>query len=140
MTISFEIEGVPMSGKSVRTFAVTSRGSVARKGETVSHYRSIPDPRTKSFKKKIQALALIARQKAGIKCWPRDMGIEASIFIHCKRPLGTPDLDNVQKLLWDACKGIIFKDDAQIVDLYAHKKQVAEGGREVTHVIFKAWM
>ena len=138
MTISFEIEGVPVTGKAARTFAVTNRGELAHKGDTVSHYRTVPDKRVRSFKQRVAALALIARQKAGCKCWPRDVGIEANIFIRCKRPLSTPDLDNAQKILWDACKGIIFKDDAQIVNLHAEKTQVhTKGMREGTSVVFR---
>lgn len=33
-----------------------------------------------------------------------------------------PDLDNYLKLLWDACNGVIFTDDARIVELDAAKK------------------
>ena len=32
------------------------------------------------------------------------------------RPAKKPDADNFQKSVWDACKGVVWVDDNQIVD------------------------
>lgn len=45
----------------------------------------------------------------------------ALIFEGVKRPVSKPDTDNYVKSVLDACNGILFKDDSQIVDLYASK-------------------
>lgn len=45
----------------------------------------------------------------------------ALIFEGIKRPVTKPDTDNYVKSVLDACNGILFKDDSQIVDLYASK-------------------
>jgi Holliday junction resolvase RusA-like endonuclease len=37
-------------------------------------------------------------------------------------PIGKPDLDNMLKALKDACNGIVWRDDAQIVDVKASKE------------------
>ena len=31
-------------------------------------------------------------------------------------PIGKPDLDNLEKPLWDAMQGVFFQDDAQIIE------------------------
>lgn len=37
------------------------------------------------------------------------------------RPIGRPDADNISKLVLDACNGIVYADDSQIVDLTVTK-------------------
>ena len=32
------------------------------------------------------------------------------------KPTTRPDADNVEKAIWDACKGIVWKDDSQVVE------------------------
>ena len=56
------------------------------------------------------------------------LALEACFFI--KRPKTVkrllpetrPDLDNYVKTLKDACNGVLWRDDAQIVDLHAYKR------------------
>lgn len=44
------------------------------------------------------------------------------------RPIGRPDADNISKLVLDACNGIVYADDSQIVDLTVTKFYGAEPG------------
>lgn len=37
------------------------------------------------------------------------------------RPMTRPDSDNFSKYIQDSMTGIVYRDDAQIVDLYVHK-------------------
>jgi len=37
-------------------------------------------------------------------------------------PITTPDLDNMLKLVCDACEGIVYKNDSQIVQALAYKR------------------
>ena len=53
-------------------------------------------------------------------------------------PTGRPDLDNLIKTLADACNGIVWRDDAQIVRLVAEKRYGEQPGASVS-VIPLAW-
>ena len=55
------------------------------------------------------------------RSWPKWRQKEAEADKPSQRPTVKPDLDNVVKLVKDALTGIAWKDDAQIVDLIAHK-------------------
>jgi len=44
------------------------------------------------------------------------------------RPTGRPDADNISKLVLDACNGIVYADDSQIVDLTVTKFYGTEPG------------
>ena len=48
-----------------------------------------------------------------------------------------PDLDNLIKLVKDACSGIAFLDDNQIVKVSAEKIQCAQGEAPFTKIRFK---
>lgn len=37
-------------------------------------------------------------------------------------PTGKPDVDNLLKFVLDSCNGILYKDDAQVVDLHGIKR------------------
>ena len=53
-----------------------------------------------------------------------------------KFPAVAPDLDNMQKLLCDALKGVIFADDGQIVGMMLEKEFVQPGGMPRIEVSF----
>lgn len=46
-----------------------------------------------------------------------------------------PDVDNLEKSIWDALKGVWWKDDAQIADSRCRK--LYGGGHETPHVIVR---
>lgn len=43
-------------------------------------------------------------------------------------PAVKPDIDNYTKLIFDACNGLVFNDDAQVIRLSAEKKYADEEG------------
>ena len=47
-----------------------------------------------------------------------------------------PDLDNLVKLVKDACSGIVYLDDNQIVKVSAEKIQCAQGEKPFTKIQF----
>lgn len=53
-------------------------------------------------------------------------------------PTGRPDLDNLVKALTDACNGIVWRDDAQIVRLMAEKRYGEQPGAVIS-VIPLTW-
>jgi Holliday junction resolvase RusA-like endonuclease len=65
-------------------------------GMMLTVYRSIP----KSFSKKKAALAEVGEI----------------------RPVSKPDVDNYLKGVKDALKGIVWKDDSQVVEVFAQKR------------------
>lgn len=58
------------------------------------------------------------------KSWSK--GKRASAEQGGTRPIGKPDADNYAKNLMDACNGIVWLDDAQVVDLRCVKYYAAE--------------
>ncbi len=52
--------------------------------------------------------------------WPRKK--RAAALAGEIKPTGKPDADNVQKALFDALNGVIWKDDSQIVDITFRKR------------------
>lgn len=49
------------------------------------------------------------------------------LLLHAKKP----DLDNLIKAVLDACNGIVWKDDSQIVNLHVWKRYADEPGVEI---------
>ena len=48
-----------------------------------------------------------------------------------------PDLDNLIKTVKDACSGVVFLDDNQVVKVVAEKIQCAQGEAPFTKVLFR---
>ncbi len=48
-----------------------------------------------------------------------------------------PDLDNLVKLIKDACSGIVYLDDNNIVEVHARKMQCAQGEAPYTRLRFE---
>ena len=51
-------------------------------------------------------------------------------------PCGRPDLDNVAKAISDACNGIVWRDDSQVVTLIVRKRYGIEPGASV---VVESW-
>lgn len=47
-------------------------------------------------------------------------------------PTSKPDIDNVEKILFDGLNGIVWKDDVQVVDVVKRKRYGATPGVEMT--------
>lgn len=58
--------------------------------------------------------------------WPKGKRLDAISSVI--RPTGRPDADNISKLVLDACNGIVYADDSQIVDLTVTKFYGTEPG------------
>jgi len=53
-------------------------------------------------------------------------------------PSGKPDIDNFAKTIMDACNGILWRDDAQIVELVAQKRYAEHASTCVSVYYFEA--
>lgn len=63
---------------------------------------------------------------------PKTISIKKRKYPHCK-----PDLDNLEKLLWDALEGIVFVNDSRIVTKTISKQYSSEGMIEVKIRVLK---
>lgn len=129
----FEIAGEPVA---------KGRPRFARVGAGV---RSYTPAKTANYE---QMVSLIARQAMRSK-EPMQGALQATLHFGFPIPASWPrktreaaamgeiwpttriDLDNVTKAILDACNGIVYKDDAQIVRLHAVKQYVIEPGVSV---------
>jgi Holliday junction resolvase RusA-like endonuclease len=59
----------------------------------------------------------------------RKMMLDGEVF-----PTATPDVDNIAKAIFDACNGVVYLDDKQVVKLSMMKRY---GERDVTTVSFE---
>ncbi len=129
--IQFEIPGPPV-GK--------GRPRFARRGEFVKTYTPEKTASYESMVKMIAGQAMQSKSPFSFPCectisvlitppasWSKKKQSDALggyVF-----PTTKPDLDNAAKLILDACNGIVFDDDKQVVTLtaskrYAHKNSV----------------
>lgn len=108
---------IPMAPVAKARARVTSRGSYTPK-------------KTKDAEREIAYQ--IAQRIRGLKGFPLQGILELQLTFNLlkpkscpksrKYPTVRPDLDNYVKLVKDACNGILWTDDAQIVTIFAHKK------------------
>lgn len=121
------------------------RPRFARRGGFVSTYT---DAKTASF----ENLVKLAAQQAMGDRQPITGPVHAEVFVFVAppaswsqkkqrqalageiMPTSKPDLDNVQKAIFDACNDITFADDKQVVVIAASKSY---GVRAETHVMFR---
>lgn len=117
------------------------RPRFTRKGNFVSTYDPKPSAdykkRVKRFASKIQIDDLLSGElevevlifKETLKSFNKTKQIDAEARI--LRPITKPDADNYAKGILDALKGIVWKDDGQVVDLIARKYYSAEPRVEI---------
>lgn len=110
------------------TFTVPG-APVAKARPRIGQGRAYTPERTKGYEAKVKALALVARQEARQRIWTGPVRVRVTFYV--ANPTGRPDLDNLCKSLLDPCNGIIFEDDAQVVEIVAVKEQ-GEPRTEVT--------
>lgn len=134
-TIQFTVRGKPQGKQRARSGRTSSGRPV--------HYT--PE-KTRAYEEAIRLAALEARGNVrpharipwavslDIVCavppsWTRKQTSEA--LLHLVRPTSKPDCDNVLKAVCDACNGVLWADDSQVVDARATKRY---GGEPAVHV------
>ena len=116
MKISFFVSGVPVPRQSVR---------FARDGHAYQ-----PRDRAAVWKGLVRVAALKARPPR-----PWEGPVKVKIFFSLPQPkarkgwspITRPDLDNLEKPLFDAINGVIYRDDSQIVLKLSGKEYAAPG-------------
>jgi len=97
------------------------------------HARQYDAPKNITAQKDIQYEVSQAMQAQGVSIFPRDTPLACSITFLLPRPKskawksikgirldkalpsGGQDLDNLTKMVWDACNGLLWHDDRQVV-------------------------
>ena len=129
LAISFVIPGAPVPKGRPRS----SRQHDADGGEFV---RTYTPKRTRNYEREVR---LFARAAFGTtpplteavhidlvaylpiaKSWPK--GKQRAARSGTLYPIKKPDLDNIEKAVTDGCNGIVYEDDAQIVEVYKAKR------------------
>jgi len=121
--VTFKVPGKPQ-GK--------GRPRFARRGKFVSTYT---DEKTKTYENQISDIAMVAMGASE----PLKTPLVAFIYISypipasysktrkedclsgLERPTKKPDIDNIVKAFLDSMNGIVYVDDAQVVDLFTTK-------------------
>ena len=134
--IFFEILGTPIPKARARTYSIRADGKVANEGDVVWRKRSHTPPKVVLYERKVKEYAFVARQNANIRRWDKEL-VEAYLSFRLIRPGGYPDLDNLVKCVLDGCKGIIFRDDRQVISLRARKCYPVKGEPESVFACFR---
>lgn len=118
-------------------------------------YAQIYEPGVnKTSRAYVRTCAMTAIQAAGIsrllegplgieiivwRAWPPSKQVKnpsrvrPDILLEKSIPGVKPDLDNVIKLVWDACNKVVWRDDAQVSSITAHKRYT--DGQPTTEII-----
>ena len=137
MLLKFEINTKPVPQARPRFFVRCRKCKYKRLlGQTAlkevcrkcRHAVGVFDPNNcKTFKEVVAWQAMLSARESGIREPVKDpialkvifmMGENGKERFHTKRP----DIDNLAKAVKDALKGIIYKDDSQIVEAHLYKR------------------
>lgn len=113
--LRFVVPGAPVPKQS---FRVSGKGG----------YRS---PRVSAWQDEVGYYARMAAQ--GYAPFSGPLRVEMRFHLSHRRRV---DLDNLSKAVLDACNGVIYEDDKQVVELHLYK-QVQPGGKSCVQVIIE---
>ena len=137
---SFMLMGEPVAKGRPRSRIVTPRGY--GKKPFVQVY---PDPKTVAAEKVVKQAAALAMGFRDAFTGPLSMAVRAYVSIPASWPKGKktlarnglvypeakPDIDNYLKLVLDACNGIVYVDDKQVVEIAGSKRYGIEPRLEI---------
>lgn len=104
---------------------------VAKGRPRLGRGRTYTPQRTKDFENRIKSMA-----QQQYRNGPMKGALSVTVVFFIKKPASVtrdyptvkPDLDNLEKSLFDALNGIAYEDDSQIIELSASKKYGEIGG------------
>ena len=128
--IAFEIPGPPIGKGRPRAF---------RMGNSI---RLHTPEKTASYESMVKLAAYRAMQGAALLAFPVALSLvvlhpipkswskrkQEAALAGTERPTIKPDADNVAKTIADACNGVVWVDDAQVVELSVSKRYSATPG------------
>jgi Holliday junction resolvase RusA-like endonuclease len=115
--LSFVVRGPPVPWERV-DFGKSKDGK--RKGFTPK--------KTADYEKLVGFMALAARTQTGPRPWPwKDQGASFGLVVRVFRSRSAGDWDNYGKAISDACNGVLWVDDKQVVNGSVEIIQCAKG-------------
>jgi Holliday junction resolvase RusA-like endonuclease len=92
------------------------------KGGAVVNTKRVDKPEAAEFKATARVFAMQAMQAAGLDPYDEPVGVEIAFYRQPPKgrrnqdlwPCTRPDLDNYEKLAFDAMQGVVYVDDARI--------------------------
>ena len=128
--IAFEIQGPPIGKGRPRAFRI---------GNSV---RMHTPEKTASYESLVKLAARMAMKSAAPMAFPVALSLivlhpipkswskrrQEAALAGTERPTTKPDADNVAKVIADACNGVVWVDDAQVVELHVSKRYSATPG------------
>ena len=128
--IAFEIPGPPIGKGRPRAFRMGNSVRMHTPEKTASYESLVKLAARMAMKSAAPmafpvALSLIVLQQIP-KSWSKRR--QEAALAGRERPTTKPDADNVAKVIADACNGIVWVDDAQVVELHVSKRYSATPG------------
>ena len=131
--VSFHIPGTPVPKARARAYV--------RNGH-IAHYTPKPTARFESDVATLAKRAMAGREPISgpvalfVKFWlpvPASYSKKRTADCYASRemPAKRPDTDNLVKSVTDGCNGIVWRDDAQVVQIVAEKAYGANPGTDV---------
>lgn len=106
--LTFVVEGDPVGKERGRTFTkANASGSVIT--------RTITPEKTRSYESAVKFAAQVAASKAGW-AWSAEDAFTVIIRIKHRHRKRHPDASNVLKCIEDACNGVLWTDDKEVLD------------------------
>ena len=128
MTVSFLVRGIAQPKGSTRSFVV--RRTSGQLGTATTS----DNPKLKDWQ---HAVATEARLAAGGAFFDRETPVVVSVTFGLPRPASAPkrvtqpirkpDLDKLLRAVLDGCTGVLWADDAQVVEATGRKYYASEG-------------
>ena len=128
-TATFFVHGIPQSQGSTKAFVVKGRPVITSTNKNLHEWRDL--------------IRLVAQEHATWQSWGA-VGIDAVFLMPTpktypktkEKPMVTrPDIDKLQRALFDALTGVFYRDDSQITKVTIEKRY----GREKTGVYVNIW-
>lgn len=148
MKVEFTIPGMIRGKGRHRTFMHDSKGNQLRDAQGRPFMRTAPDEKTVQCEALVRDFASRAMRDAGAA--PFLGPVFVRIFVWKMPPkswsekkrravkyvTGRPDCDNVLKLVKDAVKGIVWRDDSQVAK-FSFERQYRQHDQECTILAFE---
>lgn len=127
MSLHFTVYGQPIPQGSLKAFKHAKTGAVITTSDNV---------KTKPWKQQVSGTALAVRGTKTVSDKPIVLFMRFFLArprtVKRDRPIVKPDTDKLARAVLDALTGIVYKDDAQVVEIHARKCYDDEARCEIT--------
>lgn len=122
MIVSFFCPGIAKPQGSKRAFRTrANRIVLVESSRDVGWWRETVRLKAGEAMREAACVGWHRREPLTMDCWfymPKPLSAAKSV----RFPVTTPDLDKLLRAIGDACAGVVFRNDSQIVDMVGHKR------------------